>query len=114
GIAAALASLAWSLFGESWQKRLANETVKYFQEQNINDKFANGIDEFWKDTTKGFNQGADAVEKSWQQYIDHLREITSPEMDSKERIEKIIKILEELQNFFKQIPWVSFNLKDCM
>jgi transcriptional regulator with XRE-family HTH domain len=114
GIAAALASLAWSLFGESWQKRLAKETVKYFQEQNINDKFANGIDEFWKDTTKGFNQGADAVEKSWQQYIDHLREITSPEMDSKERIEKIIKILEELQNFFKQIPWVSFNLKDCM
>ena len=114
GIAAALASLAWSLFGESWQKRLAKETVKYFQEQNINDKFANGIDEFWKDTTKGFNQGADAVEKSWQQYIDHLREITSPEMDSKERIEEIIKILEELQNFFKQIPWVSFNLKDCM
>jgi transcriptional regulator with XRE-family HTH domain len=114
GIAAALASLAWSLFGESWQKRLAKQTVKYFQEQNINDKFANGIDEFWKDTTKGFNQGADAVEKSWQQYIDHLREITSPEMDSKERIEEIIKILEELQNFFKQIPWVSFNLKDCM
>ena len=114
GIAAALASLAWSLFGESWQKRLAKQTVKYFEEQNIIDKFANGIDEFWQDTTKSFNQGADAVEKSWQQYIDHLREITSPDMDSKERIEKIIKILEELQNFFKQIPWVSFNLKDCM
>ncbi|MDM3862325.1 MAG: dynamin family protein [Aphanizomenon gracile PMC644.10] len=114
GIAAALASLAWSLFGESWQKRLAKQTVKYFQEQNINDKFANGIDEFWKDTTKGFNQGADAVEKDWQRYLDHLREITSPEMDSKERIEEIIKILEEFQNFFKQIPWLSFNLKDCM
>jgi transcriptional regulator with XRE-family HTH domain len=114
GIAAALASLAWSLFGESWQKRLAKQTVKYFQEQNITDKFADGIEEFWKDTTKGFNQGADAVEKDWQKYIDHLREITSPEMDSKERIENIIKILEELQIFFKQIPWVSFNPKDCM
>ncbi len=114
GIAAALASLAWSLFGESWQKRLAKQTVKYFQEQNIIDKFTDGIDEFWQDTTKSFNQCADAVEKDWQKYLDHLREITSPEMDSKERIEEIIKILEELQNFFKQIPWLSFNLKDCM
>jgi transcriptional regulator with XRE-family HTH domain len=114
GIAAALASLAWSLFGESWQKRLAKQTVKYFQEQNIIDKFTDGIDEFWQDTTKGFSQGADAVEKDWQRYLDHLREITSPEMDSKERIEEIIKILEEFQNFFKQIPWLSFNLKDCM
>ncbi|MTJ49909.1 dynamin family protein [Dolichospermum sp. UHCC 0259] len=114
GIAVALASFGWSLLGESWQKRLAKETIRKFQEQNVIDKFTNGIDEFWKDTTKGFNQGADAVKKSWQQYIDHLREITSPEMDSKERIEEIIKILEELQNFFKQIPWLSFNLKDCM
>jgi transcriptional regulator with XRE-family HTH domain len=112
-IGLAVAKLVSSIT-ESWQKRLAKQTVKYFQEQDIIDKFADGINEFWEDTTKSFNQGADAVEKDWQRYLDHLREITSPEIDSKERIEKIIKILEELQNFFKQIPWLSFNFKDCM
>jgi transcriptional regulator with XRE-family HTH domain len=104
GIAAVLTSIAWSLFGESWQKRLAKETVKSFKEQKIIDKFTGGINEFWQDTTKSFNQCADALERDWQRYLNHLQEITSPKTDSRERIEEIIKILEQLQNFFQQIP----------
>lgn len=114
GIAAAIAFAVWSLFGESWQIRLAKETVKYFQEQSVIDKFTDGISEFWQDTTKSFEQGADAVEADWNSNIEHLSEITSPTMESKERIEELIKILEAGKDFFAGIPWSNSDLKDCI
>ncbi|BAZ31087.1 XRE family transcriptional regulator [Cylindrospermum sp. NIES-4074] len=114
GIAAAIAFGVWNLFGESWQKRLAKETVKYFQGQGVIDKFTDGIDQFWKDTTKSFEQGTDAVEADWEKNIEHLREITSPTIESKERIEEIIKILEAGKDFFGGIPSSNTNLKHCM
>ncbi len=106
---AALAFAAWGLFGESWQKRLAKQTVKYFEEQRVLDKFTDGIAQFWQDTNKSFKKGADAVEADWNKYIEHLREITSPTTQSKDRIEEIINILEAGRNFFAGIPWSNTN-----
>ncbi|MHC5718602.1 MAG: AAA family ATPase, partial [Nostoc sp.] len=112
GLAAALAFSVWNLFGESWQKRLAKETVKYFEKQRIPEKLTDGIDQFWQDTTNTFEVGANAVEADWNKYIEHLREITSPTTESKDRIEEIIKILEAGKDFFGGIPWSNTNLKD--
>ncbi len=109
GLVAALAFAAWGLFGESWQKRLAKQTVKYFEEQRVVDKFTDGIDQFWQDTNKSFKKGANAVEADWNKYIEHLREITSPTTESKDRIEEIINILEAGRNFFAGIPWSNTN-----
>ncbi|QIR39903.1 helix-turn-helix domain-containing protein [Tolypothrix sp. PCC 7910] len=109
GLFAALAFAAWGLFGESWQKRLAKQTVKYFQEQRVSEKFTDGIDQFWRDTIKSFEKGANAVEADWNKYIEHLREITSPTTESKDRIEEIIKILEAGKDFFATIPWANVN-----
>lgn len=111
GLVVALAFAVWGLFGESWQKRLAKQIVKYFEEQRVIDKFTDGIDQFWRDTTKSFDKGANAVEADWSKYIEHLREITSPTTESKDRIEEIIKILEAGQNFFAEIPWKNINDK---
>ncbi|GAA6620059.1 hypothetical protein NUACC26_058750 [Scytonema sp. NUACC26] len=113
GLVAALAFAVWGLFGESWQKRLAKQTVKYFEEQRVINKFTDGIEQFWQDTTKSFEKGANAVEGDWNKYIEHLREITSPTTASKDRIEEIIKILEAGKNFFGGIPWsnTKINLK---
>ncbi|MBG1260048.1 dynamin family protein [Nostoc commune] len=112
GLVAALAFAVWGLFGESWQKRLAKQIVKYFEEQRVSDKFADGIDQFWRDTIKSFEKGANAVEADWKKYIEHLREITSPTIESKDRIEEIIKILEAGKDFFGGIPWSNTTLKD--
>ena len=109
GLFAALAFAAWGLFGESWQKRLAKQTVKYFEEQRVPEKFTDGIDRFWQDTTKSFEKGANAVETDWNKYIEHLREITSPTTESKDRIEEIINILEAGRNFFAEIPCYSIK-----
>ncbi|HAJ59835.1 MAG TPA: hypothetical protein DCP31_11645 [Cyanobacteria bacterium UBA8543] len=103
-LAATLAFSVWSLFGESWQKRLAKRTVKYFEEQRLCEKFLERTDQFWKDTTNGFKKGADAVEAGWKKYLE--LEITS------ERIENIIKLLEVLRNFFAGITWSNLRF-DC-
>ncbi|WP_238361117.1 dynamin family protein [Iningainema tapete] len=110
GLAAAFAFAVWGLFGESWQKRLAKQIVNYFTEQRVREKFTEGIDQYWQDTTNGFEKGADAVEADWNKYLKHLREITSPKTESKEHIEKIINKLEVLRDFFAEIPWLNINL----
>jgi len=110
GLAAGLAFVLGNIFGESWQKRLAKQTIKSFEEQHINKKLLEGIDQFWRDTITSFKKGANAVEADWNKYIEHLREITSPETDSKERIEEIIRILEVRRDFFAKIPWSNNQL----
>ncbi|HEY9596752.1 MAG TPA: DNA-binding protein, partial [Cyanophyceae cyanobacterium] len=112
GLAAALAFGVWGLFGESWQKRLAKQTVKYFEKQDVCQKFLKGIDEYWQDTANSFGKGADAVETDWNKYLHHLGDITSPTNESKEHIEEIMKILEVLRVFFAGIPWSNLS-SDC-
>ena len=105
GLAAGLASLVWNLFGEAWQKRLAKEIHQQFKKQGVVDKFLGGIDQYWQETATAFDKGADAVEAKCKESLKHLHEITSPDTQSKERIEEIIINLEKLRVFFANIPW---------
>ena len=107
GLAVALGGIISKLFGESWQKRLAKKIVERFQEQKISNKFLEGIDKYWQDTEKAFEEGAKAVEEKGQEYLQYQRELVSSKTQSKERIEEIIKILEELRDFFAGIPWAD-------
>ncbi len=106
GLAAGLASLIFGLFGEAWQSRLAKQIVKYFQEQDVCGKLLRENKKYWQeDTATAFEKGAEALETASQDNLEHLRELVSPDTNSKERIEEIIKKLEVLQNFFADIPW---------
>ncbi|MBF2004532.1 hypothetical protein ACF3DV_15555 [Chlorogloeopsis fritschii PCC 9212] len=106
GLIAAAAMIGWSLFGESWQRRVAKKMVSHFEEQQVLNKFLQGVDEYWQDTGKAFDKGADAVEKSFQDYIQHLRELClNDDKASREYIEYILSVLRELANFFTAIPW---------
>ena len=104
-LAAGLASLIFGLFGEAWQSRLAKQIVKYFEEQDICGKLLTGNKQYWQDTATAFEKGAEAVETDWKDYLEHQRELVSPETQSRERIEEIIKKLEVLRDFFADIPW---------
>ena len=104
-IAAGLASLIFGLFGEAWQSRLAKQIVKYFEEQDIFGKLLTGNKQYWQDTATAFDQGAEAVETAWKENLEHQRELVSPDTQSRERIEEIIKKLEVLRDFFADIPW---------
>ncbi|WP_258003486.1 hypothetical protein [Fischerella muscicola] len=105
GLFAAIVSLGWSLFGESWERRLAKKIVSHFEDQQVLDKFLQGIDEYWQDTTKKFEQGANGIEGKFQEYIQHLREICSNDESSKDRIKNLLFLLREIKDFFAGIPW---------
>jgi hypothetical protein len=105
GLFAAIAALGWAVFGESWQNRLAKKIVKHFEENAVLDKFLEGSEEYWQDTAKGFNRGADGLEEKFQSYIQHLRDLCQDDGASKARIEKLLSQLAELKNFFAKIPW---------
>jgi transcriptional regulator with XRE-family HTH domain/GTPase SAR1 family protein len=105
GLIAAAALMGWGLFGESWQRRLAKKIVSHVKEQQVFNKFLQGVDEYWGDTAKTFDKCADAVEEKFQSYIQHIRELCSNNTTSKERIESFLYILRELTDFFAGIPW---------
>ncbi|MFB2770429.1 dynamin family protein [Pelatocladus sp. BLCC-F211] len=105
GLFAAIVSLGWSLLGDSWERRLAKKIASHFEDQQVLDKFLQGIEEYWQDTTKKFEQSADGVEEKFQEYIQHLREICSNDESSKERIENLLFLLRELKVFFAGISW---------
>lgn len=105
GLLVSIAALGWALFGESWQTRLAKKIVQHFDDQEILEKFLKGSDEYWQDTIKGFNRGADGLEEKFQAYIQHLRDLCKNDKASRTRIEKILFQLKTLEVFFAKIPW---------
>jgi len=105
GLFAAAVFLGLALFGGSWEHRLAKKIVSHFEEQKVLDKFLQGNNEYWRDTTKAFDRGANAVEERFQEYIEHLREISSDNEVSREKTENLLSVLGELKDFFGGIPW---------
>ncbi len=105
GLAAALAFGVWSLFGDSWQTRLAKQTVKYFEKQSVCKKFIEGIENFWQDTANSFDKGANAVESDWNKHFEHLHEISAEKIESQDTIKNILDKLKALYQFFANIPW---------
>ena len=103
----------FALFGASWQHSLAKKLVSHFQEKQVIKQFFQGIDEYWNDTEKAFEQGANALEEGYQNYIQHLREVTSNDVTSKERIEYILQELKRLK-FFLLISHGDLNVSDSI
>jgi transcriptional regulator with XRE-family HTH domain len=105
GLFAAAAFLGFSLLGESWERRLARKIVSHFEEQKVLDQYLQCINEYWQDTAKALEKGANAVEEKFQEYKQHLRELCSDDEVSKGKVENILLLLGELRDFFTGIPW---------
>ena len=107
GLVAIAALAGFALFGASWQHSLAKKLVSHFKEKQVIQQFFQGIDEYWDDTAKAFEHGANALEEGYQNYIQHLREVTSSDATSKERIEYILQELKRLKKIFANLTWKS-------
>ena len=108
GLIATAFSLGLALSGESWEGRLAKKIFSHFEEKKLLHKFLQGSDEYWQDTAKAFEKGADAVEEQFQEYIQHLLELCSNDETSSKKVENILLSLRELKDFFAGIPWRGF------
>lgn len=104
-IIAAITAYFW--FSKSWQKGMAEKVFREFEKQTLQEKISDHVQQFWRDTLYGFQQAADQVETDWAAYLLDLKLIVKS--DSKKDIEKRIKSLETLNDFFLRLPWVRLR-----
>jgi hypothetical protein len=104
GIAAVFTLGIWSLFGESWQSRLAKKIAKTLKEQNFADKVHEASGAWWTTSWIAFERGADAIENGFTEYL-AKNEALLNDKDSRQKLEAVIASLEDLRDFFGGIPW---------
>lgn len=90
------------LFGGGWEKNVAKKIIAAFDENEFNEKFRDGIREYWNQTESAFNQAAAKLDEDWDTYVRNLRNTVS-ECDSQELQNKITN-LNYLSDFFDNIP----------
>ena len=105
-IAVALAVMAaiaiFSLLPGEWEKKLAKQLVKVYNEKDALSKYKSTITTFWRDTQVAFNSGADNMEKVWQEHIENLQNMINNYdiNDIEDRISKS----KSIEDFFTNIP----------
>ena len=110
GIAAALlvGFGTYSLFGDSWQTKLAKKIHKELIENKVEEKFLTGVTKFWNDTKDSFKEAARITERDYLDELDRLRTLAFS--SEKETIEQELKLAKEIFNFFIGLPWKTINI----
>ena len=86
------------MFGDSWQKKLAQKLYDKLKEINCKDKYVEGINAYWKQTSEAFDKATLEVEKQWQDRVADIRgKVTSNNI---EELNKDHEMLESLSDFF--------------
>jgi ElaB/YqjD/DUF883 family membrane-anchored ribosome-binding protein len=101
GLAALAAVGTWTLFGESWQNRLAKKAEKALL--NFIEAFSKRCDDFWLTTESNFNNVADEIERKYDGYVENLSE--QIETGSSLEMENTLAETLRLRDFFAGIPW---------
>jgi transcriptional regulator with XRE-family HTH domain len=108
GIGSVVALGTWRLFSESWEERLARKISSHFKDENVERKFVEGIDTYWKNTEEAFDKGADAVEARFQDHVRQLDQATSSENQAR----ALAETYESARNFYAGIPWSTPSTSD--
>lgn len=101
GLGALAAAAAYALLGPSWVSKLARQIEQHFK-RKVLPELARRTDQFWDDTRKAFDAGADAVEQRFQAHLDELRHLLSTTTD--QEIGAKIEALRECRDFFVGLP----------
>lgn len=96
---------AWSLFGASWESRLAKKLEKDFDAQQMKQKLSASLAGYWNNTRTSFGKAADAVEARYKAELDNLRSIVENPQTSRAGIEKARDAARDLLGFFGNMPW---------
>lgn len=106
GLAGIAALLAWTLFGSTWQERLARKIHKELKVQGVLGTIADYADKFWDDTETAFNKGFEASEEAYTEYMQGLRN-DMHQAEQPETLERRKKELVSLQETFRHLPWLK-------
>jgi hypothetical protein len=97
--------LGWSIFGDSWQRRLAKNVVKQFDKEAVVSKLQESTGKFWNQTMAGFKEGADAVRADYDKHINDLDAMLNDPEFSIEKMKLLVEKLGKLRSFLENMPW---------
>ena len=102
-LAALVAFIGWSLFGASWQERLARRIHDDIEKKNVIKKLAKGARKYWKDTREAFDKAFEATEKEYRRHMKSLRK----HLDEADPavLERQKEQVASLRRAFEGIPW---------
>ena len=72
------------------------------EENDVADKYREGIKKYWTQTERAFNQAAEKLDTEWNAYVENLRAMVDS-YDINE-IQTKIATLKYLSDFFDNIP----------
>jgi transcriptional regulator with XRE-family HTH domain len=90
----------WRLLSQDWQERLATKIVKYYEDEELEEEFKDGIESYWDDTREAFEAGANAVEEEFQNHLDRLERLGEKE----EKAHRLAERFEEARDFYAGMP----------
>lgn len=98
-----LAGLAIAkLFGGGWEKTVAKNIVKTFEENKFGDKFREAIEKYWDGVESTFYTAAKKLDDEWDKYVNDLRNVVN-NYDIADMQNRIMA-LRNLSDFFQNIP----------
>ena len=105
GIAAAIAIVlaVFSLFGDSWQKKLAKKIFEGLVKERAEIKIHEGVAKYWADTRTAFEIAVAHTEKAYQTKLESLRILAFD--TQRAAIEVELKFAKETRDFFAGTPW---------
>jgi hypothetical protein len=98
-----VAVLGFGLIGPSWQTRLARKLAETFKNKKFLASLNKHADEFWDSTEASFEEAFKATENMFREYIQNLESMANA--TSPERLEQLLKEVEDARDFFAGIPW---------
>lgn len=107
GIALAL-GLGWiisSIFGDSWERRLAKKVCEVFKENSVLDKLQDAVARYWRDTGRAFETAADQVEIQYVRQLRARSRLVDRSVTSRDGVVAAVGRLEELRAYFCKFPW---------
>ncbi|MCL9662061.1 helix-turn-helix transcriptional regulator [Paenibacillus hunanensis] len=68
-----LSIAAVTIINKAWQKKIAREIVKRYDQHKVLFTFKEELEKYWEDTLQAFKQGADALDAEWKAYSTRLK-----------------------------------------
>jgi transcriptional regulator with XRE-family HTH domain len=105
GLAIAVAWVVSSLFGDSWERRLAKKVVEAFAKQDVLSNFSKGAERFWEDSLSAFDGAADALERTYRDKLTEHGALLEQRVGSADALGRTLAALEAIRQFFVSLPW---------
>ncbi|MEO0248920.1 MAG: hypothetical protein ABIN58_05125, partial [candidate division WOR-3 bacterium] len=104
GLALVAAMIAYTVFGDSWQRRLAAKICKAFEEKRVKNRIILAVERYWQDTERAFRTGADKLEEEFGKKLQEIEALIRDGESPVELTSKLNKMLQ-LKNILAGVPW---------